>query len=282
MHFNKKKSAVIYGFILTMVLILCVGYIEGEQMEVTHYTFSILDGKLKDEVRIAQLTDLHSLDHAQKKEEILTKLRTEKPTHVMLTGDIITERNDTFTYQFIKELQTIAPIYYVSGNHEYDDALYDEKVKQLISMNVNVLNNDALDLTEQIRLIGVEDVSKVFTYKQSDKAREFMEARLIEIGNKQVDQTKYNILLYHRPHYVEAFQKGGYNLVLSGHVHGGQWQDPTHSVAAIGPDQGVFPKYFRGKHTFGNMTMINSRGLDYRTQIPRFYNAREIVIVTLK
>ncbi|MGL4662827.1 MAG: hypothetical protein ACRCV7_04015, partial [Culicoidibacterales bacterium] len=145
-----------------------------------------------------------------------------------------------------------------------------------------VLNDAKVDLTSQVRLIGVEDVSKVFTYKQSDRAREIMENKIVDVGGRMVDKDKYNILLYHRPHYIEAFQKGGYNLVLTGHVHGGQWQDPTHSIAAIGPDQGLFPKYFKGKHTFDQMTMINSRGLDYTSTLPRFYNAREIVIVTLK
>lgn len=277
-----KKRYFLYVVLTFLSFVILAGYIEGEQLEVTHYQFNVLDGNLKEEMRIAQLTDIHSIDNTQKKTEIYTRLQTEKPTHIVLTGDIITERDDTYTYGFIQQLQILAPVYYVSGNHEYDDDLYDEKVKHLQAMEVTVLNNDAVDLNAKVRLIGVEDVSRVFTYQQSDKAREFMEDRLIRTGNQLVDKTKYNVLLYHRPHYIDAFQKGGYNLVLSGHVHGGQWQDPTHSLAAIGPDQGVFPKYFRGKHTFGNMTMINSRGLDYRTKVPRFYNSRELVIVTLK
>lgn len=277
----RKKRFFFIGIAVVTLSLAAFGYLEGERIDVTQYQFTILDGKLKETVKIAQLTDLHSLQSELRKDEIYQKLNEEKPTHIVLTGDIITDLNDIHTYHFIQRLQSIASVYYVSGNHEYDDGLYEEKTRLLKEINVTVLNNESIDLNEQIRLIGVEDVSKVFTYKQSDKAREFMENRLIETGRKFVDKDKYNILLYHRPHYREAFQTGGYNLVLTGHVHGGQWQDPTHSIAAIGPDQGLFPSYFRGKYTFGDTVVINSRGLDFTDKIPRFYNAREIVIVTL-
>lgn len=278
-----KKRYYFILFVILVVGLLVSGYIEGERIDITHYQFNVSDKKLDQEIKIAQLTDVHSLSDAKRKDEIYQKLSSEKPTHIVLTGDIITAIDDVEnTYTFLERLKQLAPLFYVSGNHEYDDDTYDVKTKHLEAIGVTVLNDAKVDLTSQVRLIGVEDVSKVFTYKQSDRAREIMENKIVDVGGRMVDKDKYNILLYHRPHYIEAFQKGGYNLVLTGHVHGGQWQDPTHSLAAIGPDQGIFPKYFKGKHTFDQMTMINSRGLDYTSTLPRFYNAREIVIVTLK
>lgn len=282
-----KKRSIIIGAIAVVSAVLFVGYIQGEQIDTTYYTYDVDQVDEAERVKLAQLTDVHSLQSEQRRSEILKIIEREKPTHIMLTGDIVTLRstgddNIKSIYPFLEALTKQAPVYFVSGNHEYDDNLYGVKVDRLSEIGIKVLNDQYVDLNQHIRLIGVEDVGRVATQKQSEADYQAMKQHIVDVGKKFVDQSKYNVLLYHRPHYMEGFQEGGFNLVLTGHVHGGQWQDPTHSIAAIAPDQGIFPKYFRGEYKEKNVRVISNRGLDFTTTLPRFYNAREIVFAEIK
>lgn len=283
---KNKKRKIFVAIMLVISGVLLVGYLQGERIEVTRYQFDVPQVDAQHRVKIAHLTDVHSLQDEQRKNELLNILEQEKPTHIVLTGDIITLRvtkqYPTPIYPFLEKLTKLAPVYFVSGNHEYDDGTYNLKVNKLLEMGVYVLNNEKADINEQVRFIGVEDVGRVSSHKEDVADKKQMEHRIAQAAERYVDKSKYNVLLYHRPHYTEAFQKGGYNLVLTGHVHGGQWQDPTHTFAAIGPDQGYFPKYFKGQYHFGATTVISNRGLDFTMRMPRFYNAREIAFIDIQ
>ena len=77
--------------------------------------------------------------------------------------------------------------------------------------------------------------------------------------------------------YVEA----KYDLIFSGHAHGGQWRIPF--IGGIySPSQGFFPKYTNGKYIKENSTLIVSRGLGNSSFPIRINNPIELVLVTLK
>lgn len=48
------------------------------------------------------------------------------------------------------------------------------------------------------------------------------------------------------------------------------------------PDQGLLPKYAGGLYSFGDMTMIVSRGLSFNARLPRIFNPPKVVIVDIK
>ncbi len=93
----------------------------------------------------------------------------------------------------------------------------------------------------------------------------------------------YTVLLSHRPEFFELYTEYNFDLVLSGHAHGGQWRIPYILNGLYAPNQGVFPKYAGGEYTENNTTMIVSRGLAREsTLLPRFYNRPELVIIDLQ
>ena len=75
---------------------------------------------------------------------------------------------------------------------------------------------------------------------------------------------------------------GGYDLILCGHAHGGQWRLPGLPGGLLAPDEGLFPKYSGGRYDMGGTVLIVSRGLAREsTRVPRLYNPPELVIVEI-
>ena len=74
-----------------------------------------------------------------------------------------------------------------------------------------------------------------------------------------------------------------FDLVLSGHTHGGQGRIPFILNGFFAPEQGYFPKLAGGLYDFGENKLIISRGLSREnTIIPRIFNRPELVFVSVK
>lgn len=64
----------------------------------------------------------------------------------------------------------------------------------------------------------------------------------------------------HRPERTEDYAGRGFELVLAGHAHGGQWRLPGLLNGLFAPDQGLFPTYAGGRYALGDTTLLVSRG----------------------
>lgn len=83
------------------------------------------------------------------------------------------------------------------------------------------------------------------------------------------------------PSYSSSLNSINPNLVLSGHVHGGQFRIPIINKGIIAPDQGLFPKYTSGLYVNNNVDMIVSRGLGNSIISIRINNRPHIPITIL-
>lgn len=179
----------------------------------------------------------------------------------------------------VKQIVDIAPVYYVSGNHEAWSGHYDEIKKALLSENVKVLDNDSVDIQkgeDSITLIGVKDPD--FLTSNYIEGTDYSELeKYLESVSKDND---FEILLSHRPELMWLYKKCKVDLVFTGHVHGGQIRLPFVG-GIIGPDQGFFPKYDSGEFVEEDTTMILSRGLGNSVFPFRIFNRPEFVLVEL-
>ena len=95
-------------------------------------------------------------------------------------------------------------------------------------------------------------------------------------------EESFNILLIHRPENFEHYADLGFDLVLAGHAHGGQWRIPGLLNGLYCPGEGLFPKYAGGLYQIDGTTMIVSRGLAKESNfVPRIFNRPELVIIDI-
>jgi len=99
------------------------------------------------------------------------------------------------------------PIYAVLGNH---DTI--QMVPQLEAMDIRVLLNECVTIDrggQQVYLAGVDDAH-------------FYRADDIEVAASSIPIGAFSILLSHTPEVFEEAAEIGFDLMLSGHTHGGQ------------------------------------------------------------
>lgn len=216
--------------------------------------------------RIAHVSDLHN-SHLWK--QTIKQLKKAKPDIICITGDIVdfshTDVDAALT--FATEALKIAPCYYITGNHELGlkTADYEKLISGLKALGVMVMNNEAVTLEmgdEQVQLVGSGWGSA--SYAADSFAYD-----------------GYRILLAHDPAHFESYTQAGYDLVLSGHVHGGQFRLPLIG-GLYGPGQGLFPEYETGVYSSGRTDMVVSRGIGNSVIPVRFNNRPEVILITLK
>lgn len=229
-------------------------------------------------MRMVHLSDLHGHQYGEDHRELLERVAQQKPELIALTGDIIDQASQRGILPALaRGLSAIAPTYYVTGNHEW--AVRDiRQTKNLLTDNgVTVLSNQYVVLErngDQVVLAGVDDANG---YADQKTPQELYE----EIA--QAHPGLCTVLLAHRNNYFDRYAACGYNLVLSGHAHGGLVRLPfTDGVFGSGGD--LFPTWTAGVYTLGDSTLYATRGVgNNTTPIPgiRMFNRPEISVLEL-
>ena len=276
----KKKH--IFVIKLMLLFILVVWTIWGNvTVGITRYT--VTSNRLPhsfDGYKIAVVSDLHNAQFGNNNSQLVVKIKKEHPDIIAITGDLVdSNRTDIeIAIQLVSRLTEIAPCYYVTGNHEaWINEQYKELEKGLIAENVVILHDNVIQLTkgsETIQIAGQDD--PYFTNTDTYIQESMLQTRI----NNMSLSNEYCILLSHRPEMFEAYVSEEFDLVLSGHAHGGQFRVPFIG-GIIAPDQGLFPEFDAGKYSKNNTIMIVSRGIGNSIIPVRFNNRPEIVIVEL-
>lgn len=232
--------------------------------------------------RIVHISDLHNKQFGKNQERLLKRIRAVSPDIIVITGDLIDRRKyDLETAMlFINGAIKIAPLYYVSGNHEAWSGDYANISERLRSSGVQILDDTKATMIRgkgKIDILGLSDPD-FLTYSYLEGTNTSI---LREHLERLSDDAVFQILLCHRPELFEIYARENIDLIFSGHAHGGQVRIPFVG-AIVAPDQGFFPKYSSGAYTQNQSTMIVSRGLGNSIIPIRIFNRPEIVVVTLR
>ena len=235
-----------------------------------------------DNFKIAQVSDIHCDKVGHSDLSFINKIKNFNPDMIVITGDILDSYNNNMdiAYNILSQLAIVAPCYFVSGNHELRlPEEYEQLINRMKKLNITHLHNSKLFITknnESINLVGVEDYN---FFKNEDKLNH--RANFIKTLEELYSPNHFNILLSHRPEKFPIYADIKYELIFSGHAHGGQWRIPF--VGGIfSPSQGFFPKYTNGNYVLEDSTMIVSQGLGNSSFPIRINNRIELILATLK
>lgn len=253
-------------------------------------------------LKIALVTDLHN----QINDTLIEKITSEKPDLILIAGDTlerhtegvskwtnqemedwqklpemngivsrlmeyidrIVERNGIeenkhdYGMEFLKQVGGLAPVFLSVGNHEWYFTNDDYSTFQ--KNGITLLDNSDIETTIKNRrvLIGGLSTRYDMTWLKKYSAKD-----------------GFKILMCHHPEYYKYLIKGKiidtFDLVVSGHYHGGQWKIGNRGVYV--PRIGLFVKNVQGK--FGKQ--IISSGVSNTTHLPRFRNPCEVVIIRI-
>ncbi len=253
----------------------------NNSLTVSNYTVTSPDiTKIFDGFRIVQLSDLHNKDFGGR---LSRKVETLSPDIIVITGDLIDSRRTDISVaeKFIKELKPVAPIYYVSGNHESRIEEYSALREMLQANGVEVLNGKTVQIEkggETVTLTGIDD-AMFFGSGLLDERKIVFSNKLKELSENK--GSGFSVLLSHRPELLEIYAECGFDLAFTGHAHGGQIRLPFVG-GILTPNQGFFPEYDAGEFRKDNTTMIVSRGLGNSVFPFRIGNRPDIVLCELK
>ncbi len=269
---KSKKRILIVAIILLVVVIAC-----DLRLKTVRYTFT--SPKVENSFKIALITDLHGNWYGKEQSTLIEAIDKENPDVVLLGGDIF---DDKISYEESEE--TIAILsekykcYYVTGNHEYWSKDIENIIGIVESYGITVLSGDVdtIEINGQlVNICGVDDPEDYVYMAEGETIEEQMKR-----VDEQVDRSYYTILLSHRPEYYDLYSQYGFDLVLSGHAHGGQWRIPGILNGVYAPNQGLFPEYAGGLYEYEGGALVVSRGLDRQgVKAPRIFNRPELVII---
>ena len=271
--------------LIIIVLIIIYLYFENNAIQITNIDVKdpIIPNSFND-FKIVHISDLHNKEFGKNQQNIIAKIKEINPDIIVITGDIIDsyDTNVQISADFINGISKIAPVYYVTGNHE--SRILDDYVSlktQMQTAGIHVLENEFITISngnDKINIIGMNDPSFDFLKLTGSTDEEIVATNLNGLTE---DLKGYNILLSHRPELIDIYASFNINLVFSGHAHGGQIRIPFIG-GIIAPNQGLFPKYTSGLYEVKNTKMVVSRGLGNSAFPIRINNRPEIVVVRFK
>ncbi len=272
-HHKTKKNKfriTVPLFVFINLLFICFCLYQNYKLVTTNYVFE--DTSVPEELdgyKIVQISDLHNQFFGINQNILLNKIKEADPDMIAVTGDAVdlSHTNYSLTVSFFKGAVKIAPMYYITGNHELklQGEKYDKYIQDIQALGVNFIDDQIID-KESYYIIGVADKSRFDD--------------MTELQNNMSDN-KLKIMLAHEPENIDNYKKSGANLIFCGHVHGGQIIIPDKG-GVFSPGFTFFPKYYGGKYEEGNTTLIVSRGLGNSLLPVRINNYPEIVVTTLK
>lgn len=211
--------------ILLTFLSLLLGWYNAHHVWQTDYTLTT--NKKVPNLKVALIADSHinTTFDGDGFEGHLQKIQEQNPDIVIVAGDFVdddTTRTDMIkSVQALGKIKTTKGIYFVFGNH--DKGYYGAErrgfnvgdlMNELNKNNIHVLRDEVVLIDNAVYLIGRRDQSETHEGYGSRKSMQDL--------IKDLDKSKYMLVIDHQPTDYQNQIQSGVDLVLSGHTHGGQ------------------------------------------------------------
>lgn len=275
-----RKKICILAFMALLIIFFSLAFYNGLVVR----KYNVISNKIAadESIRIALITDLHSHVYGDNQTKLVSLIKQQKPDIIALAGDIADDVvSIEGTKLLLDGLKGFRPLYYVTGNHEFWSGDIKNIRDTIRKYDITILENSYEQIkfkNSNIIICGIDDPDVVYYEKPDFDLQKVMNKNFTDLK----DTSDFKLLLAHRPELIGLYKNYDFDLVLSGHAHGGQVRIPFILNGLFAPNQGWFPKYAGGQYKHGPLTHIVSRGLSYNPRLPRIFNPPELVIIDIK
>lgn len=254
LNFLDKKKIKYAVIALAVIFTLCIAegyFIEPFWIEVTEHQVSL--DKIPDggKIRIVHLSDLHIEEETEREESLPDIVNALEPDIIVITGDYLNEYSGSPALsRFLSRLKAPCGIYAVYGNFR---VFYDPS-ETLRKSNISILDDDEPGADNKYRIdVDVRGIPvSIFGFEGYDD-------RKMRAAAAGLDDSRVNVVLFHKPDYIEDVEDIGFDIYLCGHTHGGQVRMPLYGALITLARHGK--KYEMGEYKVGKTFMYVNRGV---------------------
>ncbi len=256
-------------FVVLIVLAVIYWFLRRENNRLVTSRFYV-PADVAEDITIVHLSDLHSKRFGTNNDKLIAQIKPLEPDMIVITGDIIHKWGDNVPayVDSLVGLTKLAPVYAIPGNHETRIDEWPIERDMLRKAGVRVIENDVAIFSKNGQRVSILGLNE-----EANPDIDGMFARLNEIGG-------FRLVLSHYPLKFKEYQNKNFDLLLTGHTHGGQWRLPFIG-GLYSPDQGMFPHYDAGMFVENDRVMIVSRGLGNSEFPLRLFNYPEVGYVSV-
>lgn len=206
---TRRKFLGITALSLPALVAVDAGFVEPTALRVRHFTLN-RDGKL----RFVHISDFHHRGDVRYAEKIVRTINALGPAFVCFTGDLVEDKMfATEALQFIRKLA--APVYGSPGNHDYWSRAPFEEYERAFAATGGawLADRGIVAAAHDIEFVGM--------------------ARNAHRISRPPASTARHILLTHYPITADQLRGRRFDLILSGHSHGGQIRVPFYGALIV-------------------------------------------------
>ena len=273
---RRRKTAVL----LVLTALLAAGFLLWGNCSLQTTETALVSPALPpafDGLRIVELADLHGRVFGRGSRRLLAAVRRAEPDLICIDGDLFDEHTDlAMLPPLLRGLCAIAPVYYVTGNHEWRVPGLRGILAQMRACGVTVLQDDWRVLRR-----GEDALIVAGTDDPCGPAERKTPAELIADIRAEAGEAAFLLLLTHRNDQLPQCSALGVQAVLAGHCHGGVVRLPFVG-GLFGTDRRLFPAWDAGLYRQGETALYVSRGLGYTNVHFRLFNRPEVAVIVLR
>ena len=255
-----KQSYIAY-FAISIVFFLSVYSVVNNLSDRKVESIHLQSPKIETPIRIVLIADTHISGYSDAKylQRLVREINSQNPDIVTIVGDFADGKTDYSAIEPINDIK--APVYLVMGNHEIWNNHNGAIEKKLSKTKIAIAHKRKFS-NKGVQIIGVNFADGQNTLKEG-------------LEDIEIDKGQYNVLIYHEPKEVEIAQETGFDLMLSGHTHGGQIF-PWNYVTKLAY------KYIKGLYEYEGMKIYVSQGTGIWGPPMRLGSENEITVIDLK
>ena len=273
---RRRKTAVL----LVLTALLAAGFLLWGNCSLQTTETALVSPALPpafDGLRIVELADLHGRVFGRGSRRLLAAVRRAEPDLICIDGDLFDEYTDlAMLPPLLRGLCAIAPVYYVTGNHEWRVPGLRGILAQMRACGVTVLQDDWRVLRR-----GEDALIVAGTDDPCGPAERKTPAELIADIRAEAGEAAFLLLLTHRNDQLPQWSALGVQAVLAGHCHGGVVRLPFVG-GLFGTGRRLFPAWDAGLYRQGETALYVSRGLGYTNVHFRLFNRPEVAVIVLR